>query len=420
MKTIKINHIAKTEGHMSFIGSLLEGDIAKAKLETEEGARLFEGMVIGRPYYQMPVIVSRICGVCPIVHNLASVKAIENAFGIKVTKETVLLRKILELAQIIHSHTLHMYFLSFPDLVGVSDNTDIVKKYPKQSKLALEVRDWAVQMAKLIGGRTVHPINSVTGGFNVLPDEENLGFYLKQIPKQIKLSVKLFDFLKNQKIPKFSNPSNYLALKVKNEYAIYDGKVYFLDNKKTKDPRLFYSDVAEESLPYQAVKRAYHFDQPMMCGALARINCNFNQLNKVAKKNWNELRVKMPNYNPFHNILAQAAEVIHCYEECEKSISQYLRIKDKNVKAKFKVKEGRGIGVIEAPRGLLFHEYKFDKQGLMKECNILTPTSLFIANLEKDLEQYLPTLNNLTDEKRDLMIKTLIRAYDPCVSCATH
>jgi len=420
MKRIKINHIAKTEGHMSFIGALLDGDSAQAKIETEEGARLFEGMVEGRPYYQMPVIVSRICGVCPIVHNLGSIKAIENAFNVKATKEIILLRKILELAQLIHSHTLHMYFLAFPDLVGVSNNTKLVNKYPKQSKLALEVRDWGVKMAKLIGGRTIHPINSVVGGFNVAPDEKDLQKFLDQIPEKVKLSEKLFDFLKNQNIPEFRNPSNYLALKSDKEYAIYDGKVYFLDGKKKKDPKLFYSDVDEESLPYQAVKRAYHIDQPMMLGALARINCNYDQLNKVAKKNWKELKIKMPDYNPFHNILAQAVEVIHCYEECDKLIKQYLKIKNKKLKVDFKVKAGEGRGVIEAPRGLLFHYYKFDKDGNVKECNIMTPTCLFIANLEKDLEKLLPTLQGLPEKKRDLMIKTLIRAYDPCVSCATH
>lgn len=405
---------------MSFVGALLDGDMAQAKLETEEGARLFEGMVIGRPYHQMPVIVSRICGVCPIVHNLGSIKAIENAFGIKVTKEIVLLRKILELAQIIHSHTLHMYFLSFPDLVGVSNNTNLISKYPKQSKLALDVRKWGVDIAKLIGGRTVHPINSVTGGFNVLPDEEMLQEFFDEIPEKVKLSEKLFDFLKNQKIPKFTNPSNYLALKSKNEYAIYDGKIYFLDDKKTRDAKLFYADVNEDSLPYEAVKRAYHINQPMMLGALARVNCNYSQLNHVAKKNWQELGITMPDYNPFHNILAQAVEVIHCFEECKKLISKYLRIKNKKVKVEFKVTAGEGMGVIEAPRGLLFHHYKFDKDGNVKDCNILTPTCLFIANLEKDLVRFLPTLKGLPEKKRDLMIKTLIRAYDPCISCATH
>jgi len=420
MKRICINHIAKTEGHASFVGALLNGDFAQARVETKEGARLFEGMVLGRPHYQMPWIVSRICGVCPIVHNLASVKANEDAFGIKVNKEIIILRKILELAQIIHSHTLHMYFLSFPDFVGVSNNTNIVKNYPKQSKLALAVRDWGVKTAKLIGGRTVHPVNSVTGGFNVLPDENKMKKSLNEISEKIKQAEKLFDFLKKQKIPEFRNPSNYLALKTKDEYAIYDGKIYFLDNKELKDAKLFYSEVNEESIPYQAVKRAYHLDRPMMLGALARINCNYSLLNKTAKKNWKELKIRMPDYNPFHNVLAQAVEVMHCFEECEKLIKRYLKIKNKKIKVDFKISSGSGIAVIEAPRGLLFHHYEYDKKGYVKKCNIMTPTSLFIANLEKDLKRFLPTLKGMSDKKRNLQIKALIRAYDPCISCATH
>lgn len=405
---------------MSFVGSLLGGDLASAKIETEEGARLFEGMVAGRPYYQMPVIVARICGVCPIVHNLASIKAIESAFSVKVTEEIILLRKILELAQIIHSHTLHIYFLAFPDLIGVSDNDDLINRYPKQTAQALAIRSWGVQLAKLIGGRTVHPINSVAGGFNVKPDMRGLLDLCEQIPDKIQLSEQLFNFLKKPDIPDFENPSDYLALKTSNEYAIYDGQVYFLNDRQKNPAEQFYSLIDEESLPYQAVKRAYHFDQPMMLGALARINCNYAQLNSIAKKNWGELRIKMPAYNPFYNILAQAAEVIHCLEECQKLIKRYSKIKNSKLKVSFKPAAGEGIGVIEAPRGLLFHYYKFDSQGNVRKCNILTPTCLFMANLEKDLEKFLPTLSGLSNKKRDLLIKSLIRAYDPCISCATH
>jgi sulfhydrogenase subunit alpha len=420
MKTIKINHIAKTEGHSSFVGSLLAGDAAEARLITEEGARLFEGMVIGRPYYQLPVIVSRICGVCPIVHNLGAIKAIENAFFTKVTPEILLLRKILELAQVIHSHALHMFFLSFPDFVGVSNNTDLVKKYPEQSKYALEVRDFGVLSAKIIGGRTIHPINSVVGGFNAEPEEDLLEKLVEIIPDKIRKAVKLFDFLKKQKIPNFKNPSNYVALKSGKEYAIYDGEVFFLDNKRKISADEFYGEVAETNSPGEAVKRANHLGRAVMCGALARINCNYEKLNRLAKKNWDELGIETPDYNPFHNVLAQAIEIIHCLEESGKLIEKYLKIKNKKLKVIVKPAAGSGLSVIEAPRGLLYYNFDFDDSGAVKKCDIITPTALFIANLEKDLAAILPSAANLTDEKRDRLIKSLIRAYDPCISCATH
>ncbi|HUT21949.1 MAG TPA: Ni/Fe hydrogenase subunit alpha [Candidatus Bipolaricaulota bacterium] len=420
MKTIKINHIAKTEGHSSFVGSLLGGEAAEARLITEEGARLFEGMVIGRPYQQLPVIVSRICGVCPIVHNLGAIKAIENAFFTEITPEIILLRKILELAQIIHSHALHMFFLSFPDFVGVSNNTDLVKKYPEQSKYALEVRDFGVLAAKIIGGRTIHPINSVVGGFNVAPDENSLKELAEIIPVKTKQAVKLFDFLKKQKITNFKNPSNYVALKSGKEYAIYDGEVFFLDNKRKVSADQFYAEVSETNSSGEAVKRSHHLGRAVMCGSLARINCNYDKLNGIAKKNWDELGIETPDYNPFHNVLAQSIEIIHCLEECGKLIEKYLKIRNKKLKVSVKPAAGRGLSVIEAPRGLLYYNFDFDDYGAVRKCDIVTPTALFIANLEKDLKVFLPTLQNFSDKKRESLIKSLIRAYDPCISCATH
>src|SRR3989338_5570292 len=179
MKTIEINHIAKTEGHLSFVGALIDSDFAEARIETEEGARLIEGIMLGRKFFEAPIITARICGICPIVHNLTSIKAMEQALNIKITPEIIVLRKMLINAQWIHSHALHAFFLSFTDLVGISNNFDFVKKYPKEVETALELRDWGVQISRIIGGRTVHPINSVVGGFNVEPDFAELNVLMK-------------------------------------------------------------------------------------------------------------------------------------------------------------------------------------------------------------------------------------------------
>lgn len=425
MKTIEINHIGKTEGHMSFVGALIDGDFAQARIETEEGARLIEGILLGRKYYEAPIVTSRICGICPIVHNLTSIKAMEEALNIKVTPEIIVLRKMLINAQWIHSHALHVFFLSFPDLVGITNNFNFVKKYPQECQLALKVREFGVQIARIIGGRTVHPINSVIGGFNVEPDFAELESIVNQQKILLSAAKNLFEFVAKRKPPNFSRPTNYVSLRTKNEYAIYDGNVFFADNNETITARKFLYDIEEIIIPHEKVKRVKHIEQSIMVGALARLNNNFESLNPLAKSLWNKLDVKLPCYNSFYNIFAQLIETVHCLEEEMKLFAGYKKLRVRSdfgekLKVKFKPNPGRGFAVMEAPRGLLYHEYELDKEGTIIHVNIIPPTTIFLSNLEKDLEVYLPKLKNIAPKKREQLIKTLIRAYDPCISCATH
>src|SRR3989339_1413755 len=160
---LKINHIAKMEGHAGFMASVLEGDVKAAKLEIQEGIRLIEGVLVGRHYKDMPVVAQRICGICPVVHNLTAIKSLENAFGIKVSEETEKLREIMELGQIIHSHALHLFFLSLADFLDMDNDLKLVKKYPKETQAAIRIREFGMEIVKTIGGRGVHPLTSEVG-----------------------------------------------------------------------------------------------------------------------------------------------------------------------------------------------------------------------------------------------------------------
>ena len=425
MRTIQINHIAKTEGHADFFGALLGGDFAEAKVQTTEGARLIEGILLGRKYFEAPIVTARVCGVCPVVHNLTSIKALEQALNIKATPEIVLLRKMMECAQIIHSHVAHTFFFSLPDLSGDVDNFTLVKKYPKEAEAALAVRHFGVELCRIIGGRAIHPINSVVGGFNVEPDFGEVKDLVGQTEEMIRRMNGILDFMWKFSIPKFERPTNYISLKRKGEYAIYDGKIYFSDNKDYDTAEAFLRDVREITAPHERVKRVEHLGQPFMVGALARLNNNSDELQPAARTAWRNLGLKLPCYNSFINIFAQIIEIIHCLAEIKSLFEKYARLRAKRgfearLKVSFKPNPGKGIGIMEAPRGLLYHEYELDKEGNILHCNIITPTAMFLANLEADLAALLPQLKNASDAKQKALIKMLIRAYDPCISCATH
>jgi len=422
------------EGKADFVAEILKGDVKSAKIITTEGARLIEGILVGRHFSEAPIITSRICGICPVVHKLSSIKAIENAFKIMPTPQTIRLRQVLELAQIIHSHALHLFFLSLPDFFGLENDLDFVKKYSQETQCAIKVRAWALKIIETIGGRAVHPINCEVGGFKVLPSKNELKNLQGQYEAVLKNALCLVNLVIKIKYPKLKRETKFICLTNKDEYAIYDGDIKIsgqgADKEKVISAKNFTKNVKEIEEPYRAAKSATLGGKPFMVGALARLNNNHQQLNPLAKGILKGLRWKFPQYNSFENITAQAVEIVHSIEE----INKILRDLDQNLKSeknpaeKLKIigaanplgHDVVGIDAIEAPRGTLYHHYIIDKNGYIKSCNIITPTVSYLKNLEEDIKEYLPNIIKLSEKKRSLKIRALIRAYDPCIACATH
>jgi coenzyme F420-reducing hydrogenase alpha subunit len=420
---IVIDHIAKIEGHMGFVGHILKGNVAKAKLEVKEGARLIEGLIVGRNLEEAPLITSRICGVCPVVHNLCALKALEEALKIEISEGVRVLRKLLLAGQILQSHSLHLFFLSLPDFFKLDHDIRFVEEFKKESKKATQIRNFADRLVETIGGRAIHPTSTKIGGFGKMPDKEKLKKLLKESKKALKNALDLAQIFKNLNYPKFERKTEFISLSQKNEYAFYDGKINASDAKPVS-VRKFLPKIKEIQSPFDVVKRARYKGKSYMVGALARINNNQHQLNPEALKLARDFFGEEIDYNTFHNICAQAIEVVHFIEEIQKLLDRYLssswKEKDIVFQQKIQARNGNGLGVCEAPRGTLFHIYWITKSGKISGCNIITPTAQFLQNLENDLKVFLPNLKQMKESERKRKIKMLIRAYDPCISCATH
>lgn len=422
------------EGHADFVAEILKGDVRSAKLITTEGARLIEGILVGRHFSEAPIITSRICGICPVVHKLSSVKAIENAFGIKPTKQTIALRKIMNWSQLIHSHALHLFFLSLPDFFAIENDLNFIKKYPKETEYAIRVRQWALKIIEVIGGRAVHPIACEVGGFKVLPSKSQLENLMVDYKNVVSDALGLTNLVLKIQLPKFSRPTTFVSLTNNEEYAYYsgdikitspDGSVRFIkDSDYTKN-------IKEIEEPYRAAKSATLDGLPFMVGAIARINNNHQQLNPMASGILKSLKWNFPQFNSFQNITAQAIEIVHALEEIEHLINDLIidyNQDEKSLSSELGIisnanplgGETKGIDAIEAPRGTLYHHYNIDKNGYITNCNIITPTVCYLKNIEEDVKSYIPDLDQLSDRKRIVKIRSLIRAYDPCIACATH
>ncbi|MAG44404.1 hypothetical protein CL633_00765 [bacterium] len=412
MKKIKIDHIARIEGHMGFIGHIMANNITKARLEVLEGARLIEGLLLDRNYDEAPIITSRICGLCPTIHNITSIKAMEAALNIKPDENTKTLRKILLLAQIIQGHALHFFFLSAGDFLGIKNDLELIKRYPDLSKKTILIRDFANRLIEIIAGRAIHPLTPCVGGFRKLPDQKNLNKLMQNYNDILLSSSELTRFFAQLDYTNFSRETEYIALSNPDEYAIYNGDIKTSARKLIPESE-FIKDVREIQKPYAVVKRSEYHGEPFMVGALARINLNQNKLNNLSKRLIAESPIRFPSFNSMHNVFAQTIETVHAIEEI-KILLEKINFKKIILNPKIKLHAGKGVGVAEAPRGTLYHSYELDNKGKILNADVITPTAQFLANLEEDLK----VLLGKTHDKAK--IKTLIRAYDPCISCATH
>jgi len=418
---IKIDHIAKIEGHAGFVGHIVKGNVKKAQVEVEEGARLIESLLVGRSYEDVPVITSRICGLCPVIHMITSIKAIEKTFDIKPTRETVLLRELMLAGQIIQSHVLHIFFLSATDYFKNRDGLDIAGEKPEFVKKVLALRDFGNNVIKFIGGRTVHPLTPKVGGWHKVPNKNILSEIEIERKKVLPYSKLLVDFILSLDIPNFKRKTEYIAHKPKeeNKYSSYYGKMYSSEGW-IADEEKFREEIKEQQIGGTVMKLAKRDGKSYATDALARLHINREKLNLNAKKALISAGLKFPVYNPFYNTLAQAIEVIHFVEECRKLASELEKSSMRNINTDFEVKAGFGAALLEAPRGTLYHSYDIDNKGIVTRADIMTPTAQLLVNLNDDLKSYLPRVKKYKKEKRELEILKLIHSYDPCISCSTH
>ncbi len=265
-------------------------------------------------------------------------------------------------------------------------------------------------------------MNPEIGGFKTPPDKRKLAELLANYETVLEAAIGLAKFFKSLKYPQFSRKTNFVSLFDSGRYPLSSDEVFF-NGEETREKfgvGEFYKKIKEIQTPGEVVKRAEFMRQEhYLVGALARLNNNsgLNQEAAKLRKGFSD----SPDFNIFHNIFAQAIEAVHFTEEAGKIIREALAGDLDVVGKEYKMKSGQGLCALEAPRGTLFHYYEIDKSGSVANCNIITPTAQFLNNLEEDLKAYAPEIfKKLCRSDCQKRIRTLIRAYDPCVSCAAH
>lgn len=412
-----IKEITKVEGHANLDVEMDSGKVKKCELQIYEGQRFFESMLLGRDYSQVPLIVSRICGLCNVSHLNTSMKAVEKAFGIEVSEQTETLRQLATNGEFIKSHALHLFFLVLPDFLGRESVLDFGKEEQKFLLHGIALKKAGTEMVRLLGGRIYQTVSIRPGGFTKWPDEKQLRQCLRLLEKERHLAIeaiRLFASFRDS-FP-FQRKTEYLALTDEN-YSFVKGAIQSSTGLAVKDEEMT-THVHERILPYSSAKQASLGGQDFRVGALARINLNQKALEPAALDLVQELGLKFPSHRVFDNNLAQAIELLHLFDSSIRILKDFKLQKESA--QQIRPCDSTGIGVTEAPRGTLYHEYKFDSKGIVQRANIIVPTNQNAHTIESDLAEFIPSLLDLPQEKANLEIEKLVRAYDPCISCATH
>ena len=422
---IEVHHVTRVEGHGNIYVNVKRGIVEKCEWHVPEAPRFFEAMVVGRQWNELHHITSRICGICSIGHTLASLKATEAAMGIPLSEQDLKLRKLALHAENLQSHILHLGFLVLPDLMGVGSVIPLASSNPEEVKIVLRLHRMANEMSNLICGRTTHPQRLIPGGFAKIPSMRELSETRQKLRNCIPELQAVAGLNKSlaSKLPDFSRETEFIALTSPDEYALYDGDLGSTDTGKAPVAE-YLSFTNEYIVPTSTAKRAKHARDSFMVGALARFNLNYDKLSPLAKKTAALFELKPVCHNPFMNNIAQLVEVVHSVEDSIKLIDELeaagLKSQDEYHNPDIKIKAGRGIGAVEVPRGILFHDYTYNQKGMCTKANCIIPTNQNHANIELDMKALLPKILEKTPKDIELNLEMLVRAYDPCISCSTH
>ncbi|HLC00576.1 MAG TPA: nickel-dependent hydrogenase large subunit, partial [Candidatus Bathyarchaeia archaeon] len=377
---LEVHHITRVEGHGNIYVNVKKGVIERCEWAVPEAPRFFEAMVLGRQWNELHHITSRICGICSIGHTLASLKATEAAMGIPLSEQDLKLRKLALHAENMQSHVLHLGYLVLPDLMGAGSVIPLAASNPQEVKIVIRLHRLANEMSNMICGRTTHPQRLIPGGFAKLPTMKELTKLrarLKDCVPDLQAVAGLFKKLA-PKLPDFTRETEFIALTKKDEYALYDGDLASTDTGKA--PVSEYLSYANEYIvPISTAKRAKHVRDSYMVGALARFNLNFDKLSPMAKQAAALFDLKPVCHNPFMNSIAQLVETVHSVGDSIRLIDDIeasgLQSQPDYHKPDIKVKAGRGIGAVEVPRGILFHDYTYNQKGACTKANCIIPTN---------------------------------------------
>jgi sulfhydrogenase subunit alpha len=417
-RTIKVDYLARVEGEGALLVKIKEGQVTDVKLKMFEPPRFFEAFLRDRKFTEAPDITARICGICPIAYQMSACHAMEDACGVCVEGPLRALRRLIYCGEWIESHALHIYMLHAPDFLGYESAIHMAKDHRDIVQRGLQLKKAGNEIVSLLGGREIHPINVRVGGFYKVPSKSELAPLAERLEWARDAALETVRWVATFPFPEFEQDYEFVALNHPDEYPFNEGHIVSnkgLDiNVRDYDANFVEEHVQWSNALHSTIKgRGAYF-----CGPMARFNLNFEKLRPIAKQAAAEAGIAGVCRNPFKSITVRALEVLHACEEALAIIDGYEM--PERPALEVQPRAATGYGATEAPRGILYHRYRIDDEGVILDAKIVPPTSQNQKTIESDLWRFVPPRIDLPNDKLTWQCEQAIRNYDPCISCATH
>ncbi|MDJ0959300.1 MAG: Ni/Fe hydrogenase subunit alpha [Acidimicrobiia bacterium] len=417
-RRIDVDYLARVEGEGEMHVTVVDGVVEDVEFGIFEPPRYFEAFMRGRSYREAPDITARICGICPIAYQMSSVHAMEDAFDLTVGGTLRDLRRLIYCGEWIESHVLHVYMLHAPDFLGYESAIHLAGDFPDVVKRGLRMKKIGNSIVTTVGGREIHPINVRVGGFYRAPTKAELAPLVEELQWARDAAIETVEWVAQLEMPKVEQDFEYVSMSHPDEYPFNEGRLVSnkgLDIAVSEFNDAFVEDHVERSNALHSTVRergAYHV------GPLARYTLNFEKLRPSARDAAFSAGLGPACFNPFQSIIVRAVETLQAIDEALEIIDGYEEPAQSHIP--YEVKAGEGHGASEAPRGMLYHRYVLDPEGLIEDAQIVPPTAQNQLTIEDDLRVVLEDNLDLPDPDLTWKLEQTIRNYDPCISCATH
>jgi coenzyme F420-reducing hydrogenase alpha subunit len=417
--SVDIAGLTRVEGEGSLRLQVRNGVVEQAHLEIFEAPRYFERLVVGRTPDEVIDIVARICGICPVAYQMTAVHAFEHGLGIEIDPAVRALRRLLYCGEWIESHALHVYLLHLPDFLGYPSALEMAHDRRAAVEAGLALKRTGNRIVELIGGRAIHPVSIRVGGFSRSFRRTEIAALRQPLTAALEVALQTVDLVAGLDTPQFERDGRLVALRHPSEYPMNEGRIVSSDglDLAATDWR---SEFSEQQVAWSNALQARGRDgRPYLLGPAARITLAGDRLHPMAAAALARTGLAAEiALNPYRSIVARAVELVDATAEALDLIEAYEPPHE--AAARWRPGPCAAAWATEAPRGLIFHAYELDDQGLVARAQIVPPTSQNQAAIEADLAAFAPRVLDLPQREATLRIEQLIRSYDPCISCATH
>ncbi len=417
-RTIKVDYLARVEGEGALHVGIDGDEVGEVRLEIFEPPRFFEAFLRGRRFEEVPDIVARICGICPVAYQMSAVQAVEAALGVEIPGELVNLRRLLYCAEWIESHVLHVHMLHAPDFLGYHGAVEMAKDHREIVERGLSMKKAGNDLLQVIGGRAIHPINVRVGGFHRLPSVGELRALRGRLERARDAAIETVRWTATLECPELERDWELVALAPADEYPMNDGRVLSTHGLDI-DADVWEAHFEERHVPHSTALQAIVRGRgAYLTGPLARFALNRQHLAPRALELADEVDLPASCRNPFRSIVVRSVEVVHAFEEALRLIDAWAP--PERAAVPIEPRAGTGMAATEAPRGLLYHRYELDGEGLVTDARIVPPTSQNQASIEADLRRLVEQDPGRADDELRGLCEQAIRNHDPCISCSTH